>query len=232
MNGSAYACGSLLVEDFLGQVVAGQDTLYNHADIGVPPGVKIASSDLVSTGTDAGTATVNVLYVLFGFGLFDDAVESTVRTDVKSKCESERDNEIVGDTPQGEIVSCLKGSNVLGENWSWSTLDVNGKLWLTIGPMHGLGGVEPGLTFIDLNLCGYYGCGASGQFQQKNGDIAGEGCSDGIKGVYTVSATMENGTVTPEASTCVQWTPPPTTCEKRPNGRLCYTFRVNQPALR
>ncbi len=139
-------------------------------------------------------------------------------------------NEIRGATPGNEegsvLVTCLKVTNPIMGYWIWAVRDTNGKLWLTIGPIHALMGMEPGLTYINLDVCAYYGavgstkCGTTlgqnpVQYQQANGDAAYPAwgsdarCVDSGqwtgKGIYTVTATMENGTVTPAASTCVPW---------------------------
>ncbi len=207
VHGSAYACGSNLT------LFGGDGTLYNHADIGVPPGVEIADSDLVPNGSYAAGASTNVLYRAVT-PFFQGGVPSVVTTAPKPGCQNELDNEIVGSTPGNlpgsVLVACLYGENPLGNNYNWSVRDADGKLWTTIGPMHGIAGIEPGLTFVDMNLCGYYGpvgieeCGTSGQFQQKNGDASEPDCLNG-NGIYTVTATMENGTVTPGASVCARW---------------------------
>lgn len=214
VTGSGYACGSEI-----GWFYYGAETLYNHADVSVPPGVEIADSDLVPNGSYAAGASVNVLYHgPAGVSYFRDAVSSEVRTDYKAMCEWERDHEIVGPTPRGQIVSCLKGVNELGHSWSWATRVISPSqtdrnLSLTIGPMHGVVGVEPGLTYIDLDLCAYYGtvegteCGSGGrQWQQKNGHASYPNCTNG-NGVYTMTATNNAGETTDPAEACVEWTP-------------------------
>ena len=222
IHGRAYACGSEIT--LFG---GGDETLYNHADVGVPPGVQIANSDSVLVSSFAGDATVNVLYRAVGVPIFQGGVLSVMETAPKSECQNELDEEIVGATPGNlpgsEIVACLKGTNPLGTNWNWSVRDAGGKLWTTIGPMHGLGGIAPGLTFVDMNLCGYYGdvggttypddCGSEAngdQFQQKNGHASAPDCNGGAGplGIYTLTATREDATVTPEASSCVAWEGP------------------------
>lgn len=220
--GSAYACGSNI------GWFSGAGTLYNHADVGVPDSVQIADSDLVPNGSRSASAFVNVLYHdPFGGAHFDAGVPSDVSTADKAECQNELDNEIVGSTPGNEpgseIVTCLYGTNPAGENWSWAVRDADGKLWLTIGPMHGPFGIEPGLTYVNLDLCAYYGavgsleCGTDNnepvgeigpdQWQQKNGCTGVK--SDGTlsQTTYTVTATKENGTETPVAETSVSWSP-------------------------
>ncbi len=226
LDGSGFACGS-----DIGPWGQGAGTLMNHADFGVPEGVVITDSDSVPLGSRSAIASVNVLFHFLGAPNFGDAQISDVLTDDKAKCQNEIDNEIVGSTPGNqpgsEIVSCTRGSNDLGWNWNWNVRDADGKLSMTIGPMHGFANIEPGLTYVNLVLCGYYGapgttapeCGTEkngDQFQQKNGcgieDYFGR-----IFGAptYTASATMENGTVTPIAEANARWqritiaSPPP-----------------------
>ena len=250
VDGAARACGSNLETQFLSEFcIGGDETLYNHADVGVPPGVNIADSDLADgVGAYAGRATVNILYNQLGLAcVFDDNVAIIVRTDDKAECIRERNQQTVGDTPQGEIVSCLRGSNDQGKNWSWSVRNAKtGKLSLTIGPMHTDVGIEPGLTYVNLELCDYYSdiggwielgtCGTEAdgdQFQQKNGAYTEEGCSDGFRGIYTVTATMEGigsegGPVTPEASTCVEWVSDNVLGPKAPGPQVCPTPACKQ----
>ncbi len=216
LEGSVYACGS-----DIGPFGQGAETLYNHADIGIPEGVVIADSDSVPLGSRSATATVNVLFHLLGAPNFGEGIGIDVATARKSECQSEIDNEIVGSTPGdqpgSEIVSCTKWSNALGQNWSWIVRDVDGKLWMTIGPMQALGSIKPGLTYVNLSLCAYYGpagspapqCGTEengDQFQQKNG-CGIEDAFGRIFGAptYTATATMENGTVTPIAEANARW---------------------------
>ena len=95
VGGSAYACGSDLSGSGDPINWAGDDTLNNHADIIVPPGVEIADSDLVPGGSDsnpyggslAGVAKVHILMRLYGGPMFmdgqpdfTDGIPSTVRT--------------------------------------------------------------------------------------------------------------------------------------------------------
>ncbi len=229
--GAAYACGSDIDIGF-----GGASTLNNHADVGVPEGVRILNSDKVPVGSWAATAFVNILYHdPYGDPHFDEAVLTSVRTDNKAECQRELDDEIVGATPGNEegsvLVTCLKGVTPVGGNWSWAVRDANDKLWLTVGPMHAPYGIEPGLTMMDMQLCGLYGavgsteCGTtigpnSVLYQQRNGDAAyplfspNERCLDSGpwtgKGIYTVTATQEGtgpegGPVTAAASSCVPW---------------------------
>ena len=207
--GSAYACGSTLTTQWLTEVCTGGDeTLYNHADVGVPAGNQISDSGLVAETSYAGVANISVLANLGVLGCLQDTVQAFVRTAPTKDCESQRANRIVGDTPQGEIVSCLRGDSDLGYNYNWTAL-TDGELSMTIGPMRNdFFGVDPGLTMVALDLCGYYGdtgseagvCGsekAGDQWQQKNG------CG---LGTYTLTGTMNNGTtVTPVAEDTVRW---------------------------
>ncbi len=102
-------------------------------------------------------------------------VASTLRIAPIAECAAE--NPVGGDIP-GTIIACYKGSNVLGNNYNWGTVDNDGKSWLTIGPFHSF--VTAGLTHIkEFNLCGYVGavggssCGTSSDpFLQKNGDAS------------------------------------------------------------
>lgn len=220
--GSGYACGS-----DLGQSPGvGDSTLYKRADVAVAPGVDIADSGLVPPGTFAGTAKVHILGRFFGSPLFLDGspsdpegIPSEVRTDAKSECARESGR------PQSDIVACLKGANPLGHNWSWAIRGGDGRFTLTVGRMYAdLAGFTagPGLTYVKLSLCGYFGspggaaCGTSGQFQQKNGDRSdrtypashSQYCGryrTGDPGIYTLTATMENDTVTAPARSCVVW---------------------------
>ncbi len=221
--GSFYACGSSLQTDFLGETcISGYPTLYNHADITVPRSAKIADSDPVAIDSLAGWATVNVLVdlSLFGCNLWSN-VSMIMTVQPKSECESQRTNRIVGPTPQGPIVSCLRNDSAIFYGYSWSTL-TNGKLALTIGPMRNdTFSVDLGITFVDFDLCDYYGnpggqvCGSEGagdQWQQRNGcDL----------GTYTATATMYNETVTPMVQDTVQWGPPPTTSPPHPGNSRC-----------
>ncbi len=228
---SAYACGSDIDIDF-----AGAGTLNNHIDIGVPDGVDIRDSGKVPVGSWAAVATVSILYHdPYGEPHYVGGLPTQVVTDDKQRCRDELAYEIVGATPGNEegsvLLTCLKGTTVAGGNWSWAVRDANGKLWLTVGPMHASYGVEPGLTYVNMDLCGLYGavgsteCGTtigpnSVLYQQRNGDAAyplfspNERCLDSGpwtgKGIYTVTATMEGtgpegGTVTPVASSCMPW---------------------------
>ncbi len=206
--GSARACGSSLQTDIFGiTCVSGYGTLYNHADVTVPGSARIADNSTVAVDSYAGSASVNVMADLGIAGcLQSSGIDSVVTVKPISDCEWQRTNRIVGATPQGPIVSCLRGDSALGYNYSWSTL-TNGDKALTIGPMRNdTFNVNPGLTYVDLDLCDYYGnpgggvCGSAvegDQWQQKNGCLTG---------TYTATATMNNGTVTPVVQDTIQWT--------------------------
>ena len=208
------------------------DTLYNHADVVVPPGVKINNSARAPVDSWAGTAKVNILLkdAILGTGLFIPDVPSELRVADKDECESERANRIIGDTPQGDIVSCMKGSNAVGFNYNWSTLNVikddddrviDRYRALTIGPMSSpLADPDPGLTRVQLKLCEWYNiedngenCGTGGadqEYQQRNGAPSERRCREKNKynrryGMYTVTATMVNGTVAIGDGSCVVW---------------------------
>ena len=213
--GSAYACGS-----DIGPLLQGAETLYNHADIGVPDGFQIADSDSVPVGSRTARATVNVLFHALLGAHFRGGVVTDVLTAPKSECQSEIDDEIVGSTPGNQpgsvLISCMYASDPkVGHNWNWNVRTADGKQWMTIGPMHGIAGVSPGLTYVNLELCAYFGdpgtpapqCGTEGdQFQQINGcgyeDNFGRIFGDPT---FTASATMRNGTVTPIAETNARW---------------------------
>ena len=198
---TSYLCGAI-INDF----GIGSDTLYNHVEIRMPRTVRIADSDLVPNGSWAGTVVESILYHDGGKAKFRARVEFDVRTDDKAQCERERTEEIVGRAPRGPIVSCWRSESPLGQGWNWSVRHQRtGKLSLTIGPIHLLSDTRytPGLTYIDLNLCGYYGhvgqkrCGRKGdQWQQKNG------CNTRR---YKIRATRQDGTVTPTARDTVDW---------------------------
>ena len=221
--GFARACGSSLETDFLGiTCIGGYPSLYNHADITVPRSAQIADNSTVAVNSYAGTAIVNVMDDLGLLGCLQVSnVPSVVTVKPIAECESQRTNRINGNTPQGPIISCLRGDSAYGYNYSWSTL-TNGVKALTIGPMRNdTLGVNPGLTAVDLDLCDYYGdpggqvCGSEGagdQWQQKNGcDL----------GTYTATATMYDETVTPLVQSTVQWGPPPTTSPPHPGSSRC-----------
>ncbi len=233
VTSSGYSCGS-----FLGPqgTTEGDDTLYNHADISLPRGVEIADSDSVPLRTYAGEVWGSFLARfpdgrprLFGGENPDPypiGVPGVVFTDHKKRCVLERIREIVGETPQGAIVSCLKIHNPFGWGWAWATRDQGGNYSLTIGPLHSPGiTVGPGVTYGSLYLCGYYGpvvpdpvvdpltrddCGTDGQIQARNGDASFPNCENG-NGVITIASTMYNGTVTPEATRCIEWMDAPDT---------------------
>ena len=209
LTASAYACGSDI--DTFGR---GAETLYNHFDIIVPKGVKVADSDSVPVGSYVGSATVNILYHVFG-PQFDEDVPIVMRTYDKAKCEQERREEIDGETPEGTIVGCVQGRNALGGNWNWTVRnDDTGRLSYTIGPMHdilGLG-IDPGLTHIDVNWCARFGptdeaaCGSGrDQWIQKNGKPS-ETKSCKKNGKFTISGYMRNGTYSTGDPGFIVWT--------------------------
>ncbi len=222
ITGSAHACGS-----FLGPqgTTEGDNTMYKRADITVPPGVEIADSDLLPHRSYAGEAWVNMLFRFpdgrpyFAGGEnpepYPEGIPSVITTDYKSECARE------SELPASDIISCLKGENPFGHNWSWSSRDASGKLALTVGPMYSPGiTVGPGLTYVTLYLCGNYGsvvpdpipdpnpnrtdCGTDGQFQQLNGDASAPNCDNG-NGIYSVTATTETGFTTDPTTDCVEW---------------------------
>lgn len=207
LTGGALVCGSDIKS--LGR---GSETLYDHADLAAPPGVVYNDTSGIATGSYTGSATVSVLYHLFGFPNYDSGVNSTLRVDPITNCANEP---VVGGHIAGTIVACTKGENILGHNWNWTTLDNFGKYWITIGPQHGIGNItNPGLTRVSLSLCGYAGspsgssCGSNSEpFLQKNGEGEWSGACEGGNGIYTATATRKDGVVTPAVTTCVPWTP-------------------------
>ena len=245
--GSGHVCGSVI-----GDGGVGAETLANHADISVPNGVEISDSALVEEGSYAGTAKVNIL-MQAGEGQiasFVDDVDSVVRAAPKLECQYEIDNQLVADAPdgrphpEGSMVQCLRGSNPLGYNYTWTTLDDTGQMAFTIGPMHNDElGIDPGLTYLNLTLCDFYGgprsfdrtCGTEvngDQWVQKNGRspdrYAETGCpADRDNGVYSITVTNEGSETTYPADT----TPVPWTIASRisPKNNLAQ-FRCTSPA--
>ncbi len=237
--GSAYACGSSLETVWLIETCLGGDsTLNNHADIGLPPGFTVSDSDSVAQGSYAGSAKINVLYNAFGTAcVFSPDVPVILSTDNKAGCENERAIEIVGAVPQGDIVACLRGTSPAGVGWQWNVTDADGKSWTTIGPMHTPQGIEPGLTYVNLDLCAYIGdtgawdalgtCGTEengDQFQQRNGDPSPAACNNGRDEDGNLVDTQGEGdpelvydglftaTVTNEAGETTTTDPPASSC--------------------
>ncbi len=225
LTGGAYACGSDISPGW-----GGEGSLNNHADIGLPPGFQVSDTDLVPVGSRAGTARVKMLYhhPFFGTANYEDGEDGTgvltqTFTADKAECQNELDTQIKGATPGNEpgssgIIVCLKSTSPSGWGWQWNVRDADGKSWTTIGPMHADYGVDPGLTYVKLELCAYLGavgsadCGSEengDQFQQKNGWKSYRVCDNAGRGIFTVTATMENESVTPVASDCVSWYPWP-----------------------
>ena len=223
-----YACGSNLETNVFGQVIDGADTLYNHLDIGMPRRAQVADSDLAGgVGAHAGKAIANFVYVASGFGFFGQFLGSDLITDDRAECERERTSEIVGSTPRGQIVSCLKSEHSVGASWIWFVREQKtGKLSMTIGPTHGGRGVEAGPTRVQFNLCGYYGavggntCGSEGdQWQLRNG------CG---RGTYRITATMEDGTETLESQDSIYWANLRATPSKRGTGNRGVRNRIGK----
>ena len=220
---SATACGSTI-----GDGGVGAGTIINHADVQLAPGVEVADTGNVPNNSWAGTATVNVLYLL---GSAQEAkyfgnLAARMQTSAKSDCVNQEENELVNHNddghPEGYIVACLKGSNAVGYNYSWITREDDERLTITIGPIHlNAPDIVPGLTYLDLELCGYFGsvngdrCGNATEgssWQQKNGRspywYAETGCpADRNNGVYSITVTNEGSETTyPVDATPVPWT--------------------------
>ena len=200
--GSGYFCGP-----FLGETPGDGDyTLSNHADISLPPGVEMTDTGTVDDFRYAGNASVNVIRRFAdGTPQISYNVASSVYTYPKAECENQRDNNVVGDTPQGEIVACLWAFNSIGQAWNWATRDLSsGQLSLTIGPMF-INYDQPdqrraGLTHVDLELCAYFGvvapdegCGEEGidEPMMRNGDASAPDCNGGAgpEGIHTIVGT-------------------------------------------
>ncbi len=110
LAGQGYACGSEIDDGWVGA-----ETLVNHADIGLPPGYAIADTDPDEGGPDlgswAGMANINFLnHDPEGFAAFTPDVPALVRTAPKAECQNQIDNEIVGEVPDGDMISCLKAA--------------------------------------------------------------------------------------------------------------------------
>ncbi len=217
LGGSGLACRTDI--SFGG---GGAETIFDHADISNPDGVKVGHTSVMANTRFVGTARLNVAgYGLFGeahiFGVGADdldgppeGISSILSIDSIANCDAE--TPVGGDVP-GTIIACYKGTNPLGFNYSW-IIENQGRTNLTIGPFHPLGGVA-GMTRIhEFNLCAYVGapggstfpddCGTSSDpFLQKNG-IRRDPCYPSA-GIYGVTATTRGGEITPRVTTRVNW---------------------------
>ncbi len=191
INGAGRACGSEIFDGGPGQF-PGEETLFERADITVPPGVVVAEAPSAQIPVDSyiGEAQIDAL-TWADFGLF------TVATDIqdtqpalivrpKSECQAQR-NALGDGGSEADIVACYYGEVtglVHAEAWNWVVDDGSGSLTLTIGEFHNLTQthVSAGLTEIDrFDLCAYAGtvggnsCGDgsdSSKWMQKNGDVS------------------------------------------------------------
>lgn len=185
---------------------AGSETFYDHATIGLPPGVEIGDT-AGQEGRLAGFSAPDYLY----FRTDNCEPErypgdySEPSGDSKSICASENENLVGGPVP-GEVVACYRSDAPLGDGWIWATRETDGSQWLTFGPVHPIAGYEVGVTKLRMRFCDYFSlyCEYNGDFVMKNGDASILGCAGG-KGLYTITATRRDGFVTPPASHCVEW---------------------------
>lgn len=204
-------CGSEVVAGGVGA-----ETLYNHVDIQLPSGVGAAATDQIEPESFAGLNTVNLLAYTATSAVGPEGVLGYWRVQGAQRCRDERDTRIVGPTPSGTIVGCYQEDHtpfgIFSRYLAWVTRDPGGQLHLTLGPMYWYLSPNAGLTRLDARLCGYFGtgtqfhCGAVPQIEWRNGAASFPNCAEG-RGLYTATATMNSGAVTPPASACVEWVP-------------------------
>lgn len=205
MTANAVICGTELTPGF-----GGESSRYETASVSLAPGVEITNTANIPVGSYTGKAFVNLLYHgPIGTPYFAPNVPSTLRVDRPGP---------LTDCP-ADAVACHRGSNFLGHNWSWTTVDQDGNYKITIGKTYGLAGIAPGITYINLEMCKNFGqvngstCGSSSNpVIQYNGDPSalncpgrGTGVVKSRNGIYTARAKQYGGTKTRLAMTCVPW---------------------------
>lgn len=210
------ACGTEIGGESAPQ---GTETLFDHFDVELPPGVEVNDAASLPLGHHVGQARVNVITIL-NFGpwgwaafVYEDE-EIWLWAHDPSDCESENEATAGGPRP-GVVIACYLGRTTdgLGHGYAWVTRADDGGLTLTIGPFHNDFTYDPaGITRVsELTLCRNTGgnlgppCGSSSQpWLQKNGAPSRQGCQSG-NGLYSVTATNKAGETTAPAGSCVRW---------------------------
>ena len=229
LEGHGLACGTDISDNYVGV-----DTQYVRTDIETPLGVGVNDATGMTDGRYVGTANVNVASFLGGAAGVIEDVPAVLRIDQDS-----------GTDCPVEALACFRGDTehflLEGHAWIWLTED-SGRYTLTIGEFYNdLSGEPSGLTHINsFVVCGYAGtvegreCGNDPQsWLMTNGDqstVPSPDCSNG-NGIFTITATMRNGTTVDPVDVCVPWVPEETdpACDAHNNQFATHDFDMDTP---
>lgn len=223
IGGEALACGS----DLISLNPTSNGTLYVRADIQIPKGVKVANTTGGSlNGRYVGSGRIDALAKAFGIvtpPVLTENQSVNVTVDAPDAGGTTSCNSLV---PGGStLIACYLATGLLGSNHNAiHENNATKRLTLTIGrivPNPAIPGADlngTGLTALRLNLCEKFGnipgpfnpgtCGSGNDpVVQFNGTAPSPDCATQPKelGTYKVTATMANGTVTPQVQACVDW---------------------------
>lgn len=203
IEGSALACGS--EAKALG---GGKQSFYEEATVDVAPGVVVSPTNETSDwGRYAGDGEMDAI------GHLLTTRQEYYDMSFKVKVGRRDPNPKEGCYP--DAIACYYGESSIGFNWN-SVVDEGGQLKMKIQWVNGLGGFDPGLAKIDMNLCKNFGAvdgtecgGINDPVIQYNGDSSypNNGCvlGNGPNGRYEVGARQRGGTEALPDESCVTW---------------------------